>query len=310
MVQRCIDVLAGSDATVAILPAGTANSSRRISASRRISTTAVESACTGAGTQFDVGRHQRRAFRGDGRRRASTQLMIRDADGALKNRFGRAAYIWTGAKNFARAARSARAFASTGRSGSTGRRAACLIGNVGKIMGDIAAFPDARPDDGLLEIGVVTAKGAWQWSRTLARTVAGKAEKSPFVQVVERKGVRHPVRRRRSPTSSTVVTGSRRRVCASRCGPAAVTVCVPESVAHEYRDPGPGNLGAHRRRRPTTSRVVGAAADCCATRSFAYVSPTDSATPVRSRTQRLSCSSRRRSPSSVSPAHGVRARTT
>ena len=45
-----------------------------------------------------------------------------------------------------------------------------LVGNVGKLFGNIAAFPDARPDDGLLEIGIVTAKGRWQWSRTLART--------------------------------------------------------------------------------------------------------------------------------------------
>ena len=43
-------------------------------------------------------------------------------------------------------------------------------------------FDDARPDDGRLDVGVVTAEGPAEWTRTLARTALGKREKSPFVQ--------------------------------------------------------------------------------------------------------------------------------
>ena len=38
-------------------------------------------------------------------------------------------------------------------------RASCVLaGNVGQILGGIEAFPEARPDHGFLELGVVTAK--------------------------------------------------------------------------------------------------------------------------------------------------------
>ena len=40
----------------------------------------------------------------------------------------------------------------------------------------------AAPDDGVLEVGVVTAEGAVEWSRVLARMAAGKAERSPMAR--------------------------------------------------------------------------------------------------------------------------------
>ncbi|MGZ6546347.1 MAG: diacylglycerol/lipid kinase family protein, partial [Actinomycetota bacterium] len=45
-----------------------------------------------------------------------------------------------------------------------------------------SAFPDARPDDGRLNIGVVTASGALDWLRTLSRSAIGDVEGSPFVE--------------------------------------------------------------------------------------------------------------------------------
>ena len=35
-----------------------------------------------------------------------------------------------------------------------------LVGNVGNLFGGVEAFDDARPDDGMLELGVVTAESA------------------------------------------------------------------------------------------------------------------------------------------------------
>ena len=49
--------------------------------------------------------------------------MLRDADGSLKDRFGRLAYVWTGAKHLA-TSRSRRRSRSTAHAGSTARRAA------------------------------------------------------------------------------------------------------------------------------------------------------------------------------------------
>ena len=51
-------------------------------------------------------------------------------------------------------------------------------------------FEDARPDDGRLELGVVHADGVTDWVRTLARTAAGHAERSPLVQSTSGKRVK------------------------------------------------------------------------------------------------------------------------
>ena len=62
-----------------------------------------------------------------------------------------------------------------------------LVGNVGQVIGGIQAFKGARPDDGVLELAMVTAKNPVQWARTLGRLAAGKAEKSPFVNITRGK---------------------------------------------------------------------------------------------------------------------------
>ena len=57
-----------------------------------------------------------------------------------------------------------------------------LIGNVGTIIGGVTAFESARPDDGQLDVGVVTARGIGQWSRVWARVITKQPDKSPLVQ--------------------------------------------------------------------------------------------------------------------------------
>ena len=54
----------------------------------------------------------------------------------------------------------------------------------------MTVFPDARPDDGQLELGVVTAEGVVQWARTLARTAAGDPTLSPFVRATRAREVK------------------------------------------------------------------------------------------------------------------------
>ena len=54
---------------------------------------------------------------------------------------------------------------------------------MGTLTGGLEPFPDARPDDGLLEIGVVTASNPVQWARVLGRLVTGKAERSKLVSI-------------------------------------------------------------------------------------------------------------------------------
>ncbi len=60
-----------------------------------------------------------------------------------------------------------------------------LIANAGALGGGIAAFGRATPEDGKLDVAVITADGALQWMRTLTRARVGHAEKSPLVQMTQ-----------------------------------------------------------------------------------------------------------------------------
>ena len=184
-VQRCVDAVAGKSATIAILPAGTANL-----------------LATNLGVPSDVAEAVRVGLRGH-RRPLDTgsvngehfvvmagagfdALMIKDADRGMKDRIGRAAYLWTGTKNLT-AARAKATIRVDGKRFFKGRVSCVLVGNVGEILGGVKAFKGARPDDGVLELGVVTAKNPLQWTRTLGRMALGSTGKSPFVQMAKGK---------------------------------------------------------------------------------------------------------------------------
>ena len=50
--------------------------------------------------------------------------------------------------------------------------------------------PDARPDDGQLELGVVEGGGLVRWTRILARTAVGDPSASPFVRVTRANAIK------------------------------------------------------------------------------------------------------------------------
>jgi diacylglycerol kinase (ATP) len=228
MVQRCVDAAVGSDATLAIIPAGTANLFASNLGIPKDIRAAVTLGLHGPRRKLDVGRINGEYFAVMGGAGLDA-LMIRDADGPLKSRLGRAAYVVSGMKNI-RASRVETRVRIDGDKWFNGKASCVLVGNVGKVMGDIAAFPDAHPDDGLLEIGVVTAKGLWQWSRTLARTASGKGTSSPFVETA--RGRKFDVRFAH-PIPYEIDGGDRKKVRRLRIKvqPAAVTVCVPEATS-------------------------------------------------------------------------------
>ena len=141
--------------------------------------------------------------------------MIGDADGTLKDRFGRLAYIWTGAKHLRDKPFKAK-IAVDGARWYDGEASCILFGNVGKLFGGVEAFEDARPDDGMLELGVVSADGTRQWAQTIARAVVGNVAKSPQARTTKVHSVRirlnkqGPLRARRRRTQA-------RQEAARRC---------------------------------------------------------------------------------------------
>jgi len=178
-VQRCVDALAGTGAALAILPAGTANLLASNLGVPKDLEAAVDVGLFGTRRPLDVGRVNGERFAvmaGAG----FDAAMIRDASGAMKDRVGRLAYVWTGARALRRPARPTRVEVD-GQKWFSGESSCVLIANVGTISGGITAFPQAEPDDGRLDIGVVTASWMLQWVRVLGRMAAGQAQRSPLV---------------------------------------------------------------------------------------------------------------------------------
>ena len=223
-VQRCIDAVAGTDAVLAILPAGTANLLATNLGVPADLAQAVRAGLHGRRCPLDTGsvNGERFAVMAGAGFDAS---MIKEADGALKDRLGRAAYLYTGALSLS-ARRTKATIRVDGKPFFKGRASCVLIGNVSKILGGIEAFPGARPDDGVLELGVVTAKSPVEWARTLGRLALGSQEKSPFVRMTS--GTRFLLRFERR-IRYELDGGARPAVRKMRVTvhPASITICLP-----------------------------------------------------------------------------------
>ena len=218
------------------------------SASRSRLAQSVEVGLTGSPARARRRGHQRRALRGHGRGR----LRCLDDQGRRRRPEGqgRAARLRLDrAPATSAPTRSRPASRSTGGTWFKGRASCVLVGNVGTISGGFTAFADAEPDDGQLDVGVVTAKGALQWSRVLARLATGKLDRSPFTRDTSARKIERQVRpqghlraRRRRRTQDQATEGPHRAVRDHG-------LPFPTRARDEHRHRRPRDLGADRRRR-------------------------------------------------------------
>jgi YegS/Rv2252/BmrU family lipid kinase len=225
IVQRCIDALADSETPLAILPAGTANLLATNLGVPQDIAKAVTIGLRGERRKLDVGRFKGERFAvmaGAG----FDAAMIKQADGTLKERLGRAAYLWTGARNLRAKPFRARIDVD-GVPWYAGAASCILVGNVGRLFGGIEVFEDARPDDGRLELGVVNADGITDWARALARTAVGHPERSPLVQATSATKIKVRLDRK---VLYEIDGGDREKVKSFtiKVQPAAITICLPK----------------------------------------------------------------------------------
>ncbi len=227
-VQRCLDVMAGTDATLAVVPAGTANLFASNLGIPDDIAEAVRIGLHGASRKLDVGKMKGERF-GVMAGAGLDARMIRDADGTLKDRIGRLAYLWTGMKS-ARAPTFGAKLEVDGTHWYEGEASLVLAGNLGQLFAGVEAFESARPDDGKLELGVVRADGLVEWTRTVARAATGTPSASPFVQQVRARSVRAELDRK---VLYELDGGARDPVKRFKIDvdPAAIVVRVPEKDA-------------------------------------------------------------------------------
>jgi YegS/Rv2252/BmrU family lipid kinase len=224
MVQRSIDVLAGHDVAIGILPAGTANLFATNLGIPHDLDEALRVALSGRNRKLDVGRVNGERFAvmaGVG----FDARMIGGADRSSKDKLGRLAYVRSAVTAMRAGAAKVR-IKVDGAQWFKGAATCVLVGNVGTASGGLVVFPDAEPDDGVLDVGVVTAKGSLQWMRVLARVARKDSGRSPFVHTTRAHKV--DVRLDREVLYE-LDGGSRSKVTRLkfRAQPSAITVRVP-----------------------------------------------------------------------------------
>jgi YegS/Rv2252/BmrU family lipid kinase len=229
MVQRTLDVLAGTDVPMAVLPAGTGNLFAGNLAVPENLERAVRIGLAGDVRSIDVGRINGERF-GVMAGVGADALMIRDADGSLKDRLGRGAYVLTGVRNVTDATVKVRVDVD-GEKFYSGKAGSVIVGNVGRVLGGIDVFDDATPHDGKLDVAVVTATNATQWARVLGRAVVGRTANAKHVEMTSARKIDI---RLKSSRLYQVDGGDRTKTerLKVRVEPKALLVCVPNEQAH------------------------------------------------------------------------------
>jgi YegS/Rv2252/BmrU family lipid kinase len=183
MVQRCIDALAGSGVALGIIPAGTANLLARNLGIPHDLGAALEIALGGRSRKLDTGIVNGEHFAvmaGAG----FDARMIDDADRGSKARHGSLAYVRSGVAAVRGAADRVHVLVD-GVTFFEGLASCVLVGNVPRATGGLLVFHDAVPDDGLLDVGIVTAEGALQWLSVLSRVALHRGDGSRFVRTIQ-----------------------------------------------------------------------------------------------------------------------------
>ena len=182
-VTACAEGVAGSGVPLGVLPAGTGNLLARNLGLPLALDQALAVALTGRDRGLDVGQangHLFVAMAGIG-----FDAMLLDSTGEpLKKRLGWLAYAVSALRHLR--ARPVRATLRTDGGRALRRRASgIVVGNVGALQGGLALLPGAEPDDGVLDLMVLTARGWSGWLALAAdvmlrRTRTGRVVRSEF----------------------------------------------------------------------------------------------------------------------------------
>ena len=226
-VMACVTALAGTEVPLAVLPGGTGNLlATNIDVPADLEG-AVEVALDGDRVRLDVAALDDDRFvvmGGIG----FDAAMLRDADPRLKEHLGAMAYVLSGFKHLRRRATRFRLVlddrAPVERTGQ-----GVLTGNLGRLQGGLPVMPDARPDDGLLDVAVLQTRTVLDWLTLAWRVLARRPRKDPQLELFTARRVEiscdrpQPVERDGDPLKEP------RDHLVIEVVPAALTLCVPQA---------------------------------------------------------------------------------
>lgn len=178
-VRACVEAVKGSRTALAVIPAGTGN---LLAANLNLPTNpseALHAVDDGARRHIDVGVVNGESFTvmaGTG----FDALMIDGATPAAKARFGSAAYIRAALAHL-RDQTITTSVEVDGEIFYSGHTTMVLVGNLGEITGGLRIFPDARPDDGRLDVAVMRIERIRDWLRVGWALLRGTAQPAELV---------------------------------------------------------------------------------------------------------------------------------
>jgi YegS/Rv2252/BmrU family lipid kinase len=169
-VMAAATALAGQEVPLAILPAGTGNLlARNLDLPINDEAQCLRLGLAGRTRALDVGAIEDRKFvvmAGVG----FDAAMMRDAPEGLKKAVGWPAYVVSAAKHLR--GRGIRVTITVDGGRPMHRRVrTVVVGNVGRLQGNFPLLPDARPDDGILDVVVIATRNLLDWARVAGRVV-------------------------------------------------------------------------------------------------------------------------------------------
>jgi YegS/Rv2252/BmrU family lipid kinase len=230
-VMACVTGLAGTEVPLAVLPGGTGNLLATNFDVPADLEGAVEVALDGDRARLDVAALDDDRFvvmGGVG----FDAAMLRDADPRLKERLGAVAYVLSGFKHLRRRATRFR-LGLDDRPPIERTGQGVLVGNLGRLQGGLPVMPDARPDDGLLDVAVLQTRTVLDWLTLAWRVVARRPRKDPQLELFRARRVEigcdrpQPVERDGDPLAEP------RDHLVIEVVPAALTLCVPSAKGTE-----------------------------------------------------------------------------
>jgi diacylglycerol kinase family enzyme len=160
-VMACAGALAGSEVALAILPSGTGNLLASNLNLPSGTADGVRVATRGTRRRIDLGRCGSTHFTVMAGMGFDAQ-MIDGTSERLKQRLGWSAYVLAGLRHLRHRPMRVR-IRLDGGTPLRRRARTVLVGNVGRLQGGILLLPDARPDDGWLDVAVLSPHTIRHW---------------------------------------------------------------------------------------------------------------------------------------------------
>ncbi|HEX6935500.1 MAG TPA: diacylglycerol kinase family protein [Actinomycetes bacterium] len=169
-VMAAVTALAGCEMPLAILPAGTGNLlARNLDLPLNDEEEALRIGISGRTKEIDVAAVEDRKFAVMAGLGFDAAIM-RDAPEGLKKKVGWPAYVVSAGKHLR--GRGIRVTLTVDDGTPMHRRVrTVVVGNVGKLQGNIPLLPDAEPDDGCLDVVVIAPRNVIDWMRVTGRVV-------------------------------------------------------------------------------------------------------------------------------------------